>query len=96
MRRIYLDNNATTPVDPAVLEAILPFFVQEYGNASSIHGFGQKCRAAVEQARDEVAGLLNARASEIAFTSGGTESNNQAIFGHHDRAQLRAQSVRRT
>ncbi|MGB6198683.1 MAG: aminotransferase class V-fold PLP-dependent enzyme [Candidatus Acidiferrales bacterium] len=81
MRRIYLDNNATTPVDPAVLEAILPFFAQEYGNASSIHGFGQKCRAAVEQARDEVAGLLNARASEIVFTSGGTESNNQAIFG---------------
>jgi len=81
MRRIYLDNNATTPVDPAVLEAILPFFVQEYGNASSIHGFGQKCRAAVEEARDEVAGLLNARASEIVFTSGGTESNNQAIFG---------------
>jgi cysteine desulfurase len=81
MRRIYLDHNATTPVDPAVLEAILPFFAQEYGNASSIHGFGQKCRAAVEEARDEVAGLLNARASEIVFTSGGTESNNQAIFG---------------
>jgi cysteine desulfurase len=81
MRRIYLDHNATTPVDPAVLEAILPFFAQEYGNASSIHGFGQKCRAAVEEARDEVAGLLNARASEIVFTSGGTESNNHAIFG---------------
>jgi cysteine desulfurase len=81
MRRIYLDHNATTPVDPAVLEAILPFFAQEYGNASSIHGFGQKTRAAVEEARDEVAGLLNARASEIVFTSGGTESNNQAIFG---------------
>jgi cysteine desulfurase len=81
MRRIYLDNNATTPVDPGVLAAILPFFAQEYGNASSIHGFGQKCRAAVEQARDEVAALLNARASEIVFTSGGTESNNQAIFG---------------
>jgi cysteine desulfurase len=81
MRRIYLDHNATTPVDPAVLEAILPFFAQEYGNASSIHGFGQKCRAAIEEARDEVAGLLNARASEIVFTSGGTESNNHAIFG---------------
>jgi len=81
MRRIYLDYNATTPVDPAVLEAMLPFFAQEYGNASSIHGFGQKCRAAVEQARDEVAGLLGSRASEIVFTSGGTESNNQAIFG---------------
>jgi cysteine desulfurase len=81
MRRVYLDYNATTPVDPAVLEAILPFFAQEYGNASSIHGFGQRCRAAVERARDEVAGLLGARASEIVFTSGGTESNNQAIFG---------------
>lgn len=81
MRRVYLDNNATTPVDSRVLEAILPFFAQDYGNASSIHAFGQKCRAAVEQARDEVAQLLGARASEIVFTSGGTESNNQAIFG---------------
>jgi cysteine desulfurase len=60
---------------------MLPFFAQDYGNASSIHSFGQKCRAAVEQARDEVAALLGARASEIVFTSGGTESNNQAIFG---------------
>ena len=81
MRRVYLDYNATTPVAPEVLEAMLPFFAGDYGNASSIHAFGQKCRAAVEGARDSVAKLLGARASEIVFTSGGTEADNLAIFG---------------
>jgi cysteine desulfurase len=81
MNRVYLDHNATTPVDPAVLEAMLPFFSGEFGNASSIHTFGQRARAAVETARELVAGLLNARPQEIVFTSGGTESDNQAIFG---------------
>src|ERR1700682_727457 len=81
MNRIYLDHNATTPVDPAVLDAMLPFFSSDFGNASSIHTFGQRARAAVETAREQVAALLNARPQEIVFTSGGTESDNHAIFG---------------
>ena len=81
MKRIYLDHNATTPVDPAVLEAVLPYFSGDFGNASSIHTFGQHARAAVETAREQVAALLNARPQEIVFTSGGTESDNHAVFG---------------
>ena len=81
MNRIYLDHNATTSVDPAVLDAMLPYFSNDFGNASSIHTFGQRARAAVETAREQVAGLLNARPQEIVFTSGGTESDNHAIFG---------------
>jgi len=81
MPRIYLDHNATTPVDPAVIDAMLPFFADAFGNASSIHTFGQRARAAVETAREQVAALLNAKPQEIVFTSGGTESDNHAIFG---------------
>jgi cysteine desulfurase len=81
MRRAYLDNNATTPVLPEVLEAMQPYFLEQFGNASSIHHHGQQTRAAVEQARESVAELLGARASEIVFTSGGTEADNLAIFG---------------
>lgn len=81
MRRCYFDNNATTPVDPEVLSAMLPWFSENYGNASSIHSFGQQGRAAIEQARGHVARLIGARPSEIVFTSGGTESDNLAIFG---------------
>jgi cysteine desulfurase len=81
MNRIYLDHNATTPVDPAVLDAMLPFFSAEFGNASSIHTFGQQARSAVETAREQVAALLKARPQEIIFTSGGTESDNHAVFG---------------
>jgi cysteine desulfurase len=81
MQHIYLDHNATTGVDTAVLDAMLPYFSVEFGNASSIHTPGQRARAAVETAREQVAGLLNARAQEIVFTSGGTESDNHAIFG---------------
>jgi cysteine desulfurase len=79
--RIYLDYNATTPVDPSVLEAMLPFFSGEFGNAASIHTTGQKARSAVETAREQVAALINAQSQEIVFTSGGTESDNHAIFG---------------
>jgi cysteine desulfurase len=79
--RIYLDYNATTPVDLAVLEAMLPFFSGEFGNAASIHTTGQKARSAVETAREQVAALINAHPQEIVFTSGGTESDNHAIFG---------------
>lgn len=81
MNRVYLDHNATTPVDPAVLDAMLPFFSGDFGNASSIHTFGQRARSGVETAREQVAALLNARPQEIVFTSGGTESDNHAIFG---------------
>jgi cysteine desulfurase len=81
MHRVYLDYNATTPVEPEVLDAMLPYFSGEFGNASSIHTFGQKARAAVETAREQVAALLGARPQEIFFTSGGTESDNHAIFG---------------
>jgi cysteine desulfurase len=81
MKRVYLDNNATTAVEPEVLEAMLPYLGGEYGNASSIHTFGQKARSAVETARERVAGLIGARAQEIIFTSGGTEADNHAIFG---------------
>jgi cysteine desulfurase len=81
MQRVYLDNNATTPLAPEVFEAMRPYLLEDYGNASSIHWFGQRAKAAIEKAREQVARLLNARASEIVFTSGGTESNNAAIFG---------------
>ena len=81
MNRIYVDHNATTAVDPAVLDAMLPYFSAEFGNASSIHTPGQRARAAVETAREQVAALVNARPQEIIFTSGGTESDNHAIFG---------------
>src|SRR5450759_4738182 len=74
MRRVYLDNNATTPVLPEVLGAMRPYFGEHFGNASSIHHHGQETRAAVERARESVAALLGCRASEIVFTSGGTES----------------------
>src|SRR5256885_11812423 len=78
--RVYLDHNATTSVEPDVLDAMLPFLTSEYGNAASIHGFGQRARAAVENAREQVASLIGARPQEIIFTSGGTESDNHAIF----------------
>jgi cysteine desulfurase len=81
LRRIYLDNSATTPIDPEVLDAMLPYLRDKFGNASSIHFFGQEARAAVDKARHQVAGLINSRPAEIVFTSGGTESNNLAIRG---------------
>lgn len=81
MRRIYLDNNATTPVLPEVFEAMRPYFAERFGNASSIHRHGQETRAAVENARESVAALLGASGSEIVFTSGGTEGDNLAVAG---------------
>src|SRR5262249_20781722 len=79
--RVYLDHNATTPVEPEVLDAMLPYFSGDFGNAASIHTPGQRARAAVETAREQVAALIGARPQEIVFTSGGTESDNHAIFG---------------
>ena len=81
MNRVYLDYNATTPVDPQVLDAMLPYFSVDFANASSIHTPGQRARAAVETAREQVAALIGARPQENVFTSGGTESDNHAIFG---------------
>src|SRR5215475_7486707 len=81
MRRVYLDNNASTPVLPEVLTAMRPFYDEQFGNASSIHHYGQHARAAVEKARAAVAKLLHARPAEIIFTSGGTEADNLGIFG---------------
>ena len=81
MHRIYLDNNATTPVLPEVFEAMRPYFGEQFGNASSINHHGQQTRAAVEDARESVAALLGCRASEIVFTSGGTEADNLAVAG---------------
>ena len=81
MKRVYLDNNATTPVLPEIFEAMRPYFGDHFGNASSIHHHGQESRAAVERARESVARLFRCRASEVVFTSGGTEGDNLAISG---------------
>ncbi len=81
MRRVYLDHNASTPVHPEVLAAMLPYFAEQYGNPSSIHGFGREARDAVDAAREEIAGFMGVAKEEFVFTSGGTESDNLAIKG---------------
>jgi cysteine desulfurase len=81
MRRVYFDNNATTPVLPEVFEAMRPYFSEHFGNASSIHHHGQETRAAVERARESVAAMFACRSAEVVFTSGGTEGDNLGIFG---------------
>jgi cysteine desulfurase len=86
MRRVYMDANATTPLLPQVFEAMRPYFLEQFGNASSIHQQGQQARAAVEHAREQVAALIHSRPAEIVFTSGATESDNLALFGIFARA----------
>ena len=81
MRKVYLDNAATTPILPEVLEAMLPYFKDAYGNPQSLHGWGDEAREAIEDARGRVADLIGAQTEEIIFTSSGTESNNFAIKG---------------
>lgn len=81
MRQVYLDHSSTTPVDPRVVGAMLPYLTEKFGNPSSVHQFGQEARAAADRARRQVAALIGARANEIIFTSGGTEANNLAIRG---------------
>jgi len=93
MRRIYLDHSATTPIDARVLEAMLPYLTEQFGNASSVHMFGQEARAAVDKARRQVAALIGARANEIVFTSGGTEANNLAIRGICETAQSHGKHI---
>src|SRR5437868_718869 len=93
MRRVYLDHSATTPIDARVVQAMLPYLTETFGNASSIHQFGQEARAAVDKARRQVAALINARANEIVFTSGGTEANNLAIRGVCEAAQAHGRHI---
>ena len=81
MKKIYFDYNGTTPIDPKVLDAMLPYLQENYGNSSSIHSFGNKAKAALDESREKVASLLGAKSNEIFFTSGGTECNNWAIKG---------------
>jgi cysteine desulfurase len=91
--RIYLDHSATTPIDERVLDAMLPYLRDKFGNASSVHQFGQDARAAVDKARRQIASLINARANEIIFTSGGTEANNLAIRGICEAAQQHGRHI---
>ncbi|MGB7544854.1 MAG: aminotransferase class V-fold PLP-dependent enzyme, partial [Methanothrix sp.] len=81
MKPIYMDHSATTPVAPEVLAAMLPYFSDKFGNASSLHGFGREAKEALEESRQKLARLLNADPEEIVFTSGGTESDNIALRG---------------
>jgi len=93
VRRVYLDNNATTPLAPEVFEAMKPYLLEDFGNASSIHWFGQQAKNAVEKARQQVAKLLNARPGEVIFTSGGTEADNAALFGIVQAARVAAPHI---
>ena len=93
MRKVYLDHSATTPVDPRVVQAMLPYLTEKFGNASSVHSFGQEARAAADRARRQIAKLIGARANEIIFTSGGTEANNLAIRGLCDLAEAHGRHI---
>src|SRR5437773_1467247 len=93
MLRVYLDHNSTTPLAPEVLEAMKPYWLEEYGNASSIHWYGQRAKAAVEEARLEVARLINADLAEVVFTSGGTEGDNAAVLGVVEAAKSESRHV---
>lgn len=87
--RVYLDNAATTALDPLVLESMMPYLTTHFGNASSIHGHGRETRSAIEIARKKIADLLNTTAAELFFTSGGTEANNTAIIGAAEKHNIR-------
>jgi cysteine desulfurase len=90
---VYLDHSATTPLDPEVLQAMMPYLTQEFGNASSVYGLGQRARQAIDQARDEVAAFYGVAAKEIIFTSGGTEGDNLAFQGIAQRNAERGRHV---
>ena len=86
---VYLDHNATSPLAPEVVEAMLPFLQAPTGNPSSLHGYGRMARSAVETARAQVAELLHCAAADVTFTSGGTEANNLLLKGYPDRDDAR-------
>src|SRR5258705_13821332 len=88
MPRAYFDHNATTPPDPAVIEAVARALGEDFGNASSVHHFGQRAKAVLDEARTSVAQLIGAEPAEIVFTSGGTESDNLALRGAAEAAEL--------
>ncbi len=90
---IYLDHNATSPMRPQVLEAMLPFFTERAGNPSSVHGMGRAARQGLDEARRRVAALLEVHDSQVIFTSGGTEANNMAIFGYAARCRFRGHLI---
>jgi cysteine desulfurase len=92
-RQVYLDNSATTPVDPRVVEAMLPYLTEKFGNPSSVHRAGQEARAAVDRARRDVAALIGGRQNEIVFVSGGTEANNLAIGGVAEAAESQGRHI---
>ena len=92
-KAIYLDHASTTPTDPAVVEAMLPYFSEEYGNPSTVYSLGLSAASAVQQARESIAGIIGAEADEIYFTSGGTESDNWAIFGTADAQQKKGRHL---
>ncbi|HKZ81469.1 MAG TPA: cysteine desulfurase family protein [Pyrinomonadaceae bacterium] len=92
-QRVYLDHSATTPVDPRVVQAMMPYLTEKFGNASSVHFFGQEARGAVDRARREVAALIGARPNEIVFVSGGTEANNLAIRGLCEAAESHGRHI---
>jgi cysteine desulfurase len=93
VKPIYMDHSATTPVDPEVFYEMKPYFTDSYGNASSVHRFGQNARRAVEKAREQVAKLINASPREIVFTSGGTEADNQAIVSYMTAVQSKGKHI---
>lgn len=93
LKKIYLDNSASTRVDDEVVQAMLPYFTEEFGNASSTHQFGQQAKQAIENARQQVAVMLNASPTEITFLSGGTESDNLAIKGIADAHQEKGKHI---
>lgn len=89
MKRIYLDHSATTPLDKRVLDVMLPYLTEEFGNPSSLHGYGRSAKVALESARDRIAQMLNSKPNEIVFTAGGSEADNLAILGVAYSAQTR-------
>src|SRR2546421_6376329 len=90
---VYLDHSATTPLDPEVLQAMMPYLTEEFGNASSVYGLGQRARQAIDQARDDVAAFYGVAAKEVIFTSGGTEGDNFALQGIARRNRNRGRHV---
>jgi cysteine desulfurase len=93
MKKIYLDHSATTPIDERVFEEMKPFFMEDFGNASSIHSYGMVASTAISEARQQVANFVNSTAEEIIFTSGATESDNLAIFGVIDKLKKDGMSI---